>query len=154
MPRPQLNLGRQTSLGSMSASPRARSTTAATGRILSDQRSATYIAALRRLDISATLTPVETAEIVDAIHREFSDNWASVPLGIVSHCYLGAPFEAHTLALDGSIIEHYRSGEPLPGPLEEARSLTRGDTYLCIEVYSNRLVCVRQDGSVVIMGAN
>lgn len=153
MPRPRLDVGQGRHV-SLSAASRTGSSSTGTSRILSDQRSSAYLTALSRLDASVTLTPVETAEMVDAIHREFADHWATVPLGIVSHCYLGPPFEAHTLALDGSIIEHYRRGEPLPGLMEQARSLTRGDTYLCIEVYSNRLVCVRQDGSVVIMGAN
>jgi hypothetical protein len=103
------------------------------------------------LDAAATLTPAVTAEIVDEIHREFSEKWGSTPLGIVAKCYLGVPFEAHTLALDDSIIEHYERGRALPGGLEKARSLTGTDTYVAIEVYTDRLVCIRHDGTVIAL---
>jgi hypothetical protein len=117
--------------------------------VLAQPRSGRYTAALRRLDASAKLTPVETAALIDDIFHEFHERWASVPLGIVSCCYLGSPFEVHTLDADGSIIEHYAVGRPLPGGLERARQLARADTYLAIEVYPDRLLCVRADGAVV-----
>ncbi|WP_018331109.1 hypothetical protein [Actinomycetospora chiangmaiensis] len=97
---------------------------------------------------------METAAITGAINDEFTRGWSAIPVGIVSHCFLGPPFEAHTLGLEGSIIEHFRVGESLPGQLQEARPLTRTDTYLCIEVYPDRLVCVRADGTITVMGAS
>jgi hypothetical protein len=122
------------------------------GRLLTAPRSARYIDAVRRLDASATLTQVELSEVIDAIHREFADKWAAVPLGFVGHCYLGPPYEAHTLTIDHQIIEHYQRGQVLPGPLEAARTLARTEHYLAIEVYPDKLVCVRADGSVVTVG--
>ena len=128
--------------------------TAASGaQVLTAPRSARYLAAVKRLDASATLTPLELNEVVDAIHREFAEKWAAVPLGFVGHCYLGPPYEAHTLTIDHQIIEHYQRGQPLPGPLEAARTPARTEHYLAIEVYSDRLVCVRADGSVVTVGS-
>ncbi len=121
-------------------------------KVLTAPRSAGYLAAIGKLDASATLRPVELAEVIEEIHREFADKWAAVPIGFVGHCYLGPPFEAHTLTVDGQIIEHYQSGQPLPGQLEQARSLARTEHYLIIEVYQDRLVCVRTDGSVVTVG--
>ena len=125
---------------------------AAGGRLLTAPRSARYVDAVKRLDASATLTPVELSEVIDAIHREFAEKWAAVPLGFVGHCYLGPPYEAHTLTIDHQIIEHYQRGQALPGPLEAARSLARTEHYLAIEVYPDKLVCVRADGSVVTVG--
>jgi hypothetical protein len=121
-------------------------------KVLTAPRSAGYLAAIGKLDASTTLGPVELAEVIEEIHREFADKWAAVPLGFVGHCYLGPPFEAHTLTVDGQIIEHYQSGQPLPGQLEQARGLARTEHYLIIEVYQDRLVCVRADGSVVTVG--
>ena len=121
-------------------------------KVLTAPRSARYRAAIGKLDASATLRPVELADVIEEIHREFAEKWAAVPLGFVGHCYLGPPFEAHTLTVDGQIIEHYQRGQALPGQLEQARSLARTENYLIIEVYQDRLVCVRTDGSVVTVG--
>lgn len=152
MPRPRIDLGARQD-GTLSAGRRSRPAPSPTGKLLDAARSPRYLAAIGRLDASGRLSPVEITEIVDTVRREFEDRWSAVPLGIVSHCYLGSPFEAHTLTVDGSIIEHYRAGEALPGPLERARGLTRSTTYLAIEVYGDRLVCVHPDGSVTVLGA-
>jgi hypothetical protein len=121
-------------------------------KVLTTPRSSRYRAAIGKLDTSATLQPIELAEVIEEIHREFAEKWAAVPLGFVGHCYLGPPYEAHTLTVDGQIIEHYQRGQALPGQLEQARSLARTEHYLIIEVYPDRLVCVRTDGSVVTVG--
>lgn len=124
------------------------------GRVLVDNtpRSGRYLAALAKLDASANITAAELQQIVDDIHREFAERWAALPFGIVSTCYLGHPFEVHTLAPDGGIVEHYRVGQPLPGLLERARAHARSETYLAVEVYADRLVCLRTDGSTVTVG--
>jgi hypothetical protein len=123
-------------------------------RVLVDTtpRSQRYLAALSRLDASAQLTPAQLREIIDDFHREFAERWAPVPVGFVSKCFLGHPFEVHTLTPDGAILEHYRIGEPMPGPLESARKHSLSGLYLAIEVYDNRLVCVRTDGTTVTLG--
>lgn len=153
MPRPIFGRQEQAPLLRLDRAATGRSTTAPGSRVLTAPRSARYVAALRKLDAAATLTTVELAEVIDAIHREFAEKWSAVPLGFVGHCYLGPPYEAHTLTVDGQIIEHYQRGQALPGRLEEARSLARTEHYLAIEVYSDRLVCVRTDGSVVTVGS-
>lgn len=149
MPRPIVRSeGRLVAPGALQS---PRPSTRSGGRVLTTSRSARYRTAIGRLDASATLGAVELAEIADAIAREFAEQWASVPLGFVGHCYLGPPYEAHTLTIDGQIIEHYVRGQALPDRLESARSLARTEHYLVIEVYPDRLVCVRTDGSVVSM---
>jgi hypothetical protein len=114
-------------------------------------RSARYLRALRRLDASTQLAPADLGDVVDDVSREFSEKWAAEPLGIVAHCYLGRPYEVHTLTTTGSIIEHYRAGQALPSALEKARELARGDRFLCIEVYGERLVAILPDGSTALM---
>lgn len=148
MPRPLLGSQQQNARLGPAVARRVPTTA---GRLRTTPRSARYLAAVARLDAAATLLPVQIEEIVDDLHREFAETWSAVPLGFVAHCYLGAPFEAHTLTVDGAIIEHYRTGEALPGPLERARGLARSDRYGVIEVYPDRLVCVRTDGAVVTM---
>ncbi|GHH44269.1 hypothetical protein [Lentzea cavernae] len=148
MPRPLMN-NRSDSVAQLGR------TTGATGRagtkVLGGRRSARYVRSLQALDGSGKVATADVSEIVDAVHREFADQFCSTPLGIVSRCYLGAPYEVHTLAMDGSIISHYRNGEPLPHGMDRARSLAESETYLAIEVYPDRLVCVRPDGSTVLL---
>jgi hypothetical protein len=151
VPRPLF--GQQQQGVQLQRGPTVAATTAAGGKILTSPRSARYLAAIGKLDASATLTPVELSDVIDAIRREFAEKWAAVPLGFVGHCYLGPPYEAHTLTIDHQIIEHYERGQPLPGPLEAARTLARTEHYSAIEVYSDKLVCVRADGSVVTVGS-
>jgi hypothetical protein len=129
----------------------SKNSTRASGRLHDGTRSENYRKALRALDSSGRLGAVEIDGFVDDIRKEFADRYCSAPLGIVGKCYLGEPFEVHTLALDGAIIEHYRRGQALPGALERARALAESPAYLAVEVYPDRLVCARADGSIVIM---
>jgi hypothetical protein len=120
-------------------------------KVLAERRSARYLRALRALDGSGKVSTVDADELVGAVQREFAEKFCTTPLGIVSRCYLGAPYEVHTLALDGSIVAHYRAGEPLPHGMDRARSLAESERYLAIEVYPDRLMCVRPDGSTVLL---
>lgn len=151
MPRPLF--GQQQQGVRLQREPTTAVTAAPGGKLLTAPRSARYLAAIGRLDASATLTPVELSDVIDALHREFAEKWSAVPLGFVGHCYLGPPYEAHTLTIDRQIIEHYERGQALPGQLESARVLARTEHYVAIEVYSDKLVCVRADGSVVTVGS-
>ncbi|SFW92120.1 hypothetical protein SAMN04489730_8397 [Amycolatopsis australiensis] len=128
-----------------------RNSTGAGGRLHDGNRSENYRKALRALDGSGSLGAVDVDEFVDAIRKEFADRYCSIPVGIVGKCYLGEPFEVHTLALDGAILEHYHRGQVLPGGLERARALAVSPAYLAVEVYPDRMVCARADGSIVIM---
>lgn len=132
-----------------------RSVSAGT-RVLVDTapRSRRYLDSLSRLDAGTELTPADLREIVDGIREEFARRWAAFPVGFVSRCYLGHPFEVHTLMPDGGILEHYRLRQPMPGALESARKHSLSGLYLSVEVYENRLVCVRTDGTTVTLGGH
>jgi hypothetical protein len=148
--RPLIGSRQETSTAGVSRQRPARA--APGGRLLLEPRSQRFLRAVGRLDAAAQLAPVQTAAIADDVRREFDEKWAATPLGIVGCCYLGPPYDAHTLTVDGVIIEHYRQGQSLPGPLERARELARTDKYVCIEVYGDRLVAVLPDGSVATVG--
>jgi hypothetical protein len=135
--------------------PAVRPTTSkTTRRLLSAPRSRRYLEALAGLDRSGTVSRVDVDDIIDRIHREFADAWASTPLGIVARCYLGAPYEVHTLTLDGTILAHYKVGEELPAPLERARTLALSEAYLAIEVYPDRMIFIRTGGTVTVSGGD
>jgi hypothetical protein len=136
------------------AAPARQATRASGPGVLVDTspRSKRYLDSLARLDAGTSVTPAQLEEIIDGIRREFAERWAAVPVGFVSTCYLGHPFEVHTLTPDGGIVEHYQVGRSMPGPLESARKHTLTGLYLAIEVYDDRLVCVRTDGTTVTLG--
>lgn len=73
------------------------------------------------------------------------------PLGIVSKCFLGDPYEVHTLDVTGSIIEHYQRGRALPGRMEKARRLALCGHYEFIEVYEHALRAVSTNGTVATL---
>ena len=72
-------------------------------------------------------------------------------LGFVSICYLGKPYEVHTLDMTGNIIQHYKSGQSLPGGLERARGIALHGGHDYIEVYANCLRAISSDGSVAVI---
>ncbi len=122
-------------------------------RLLRKTRSKEYMDAMHRLDAGGhTHNQNKVIEIIDAIQNEFPEvDIKTFMLGIVSICYLGAPYEVHTLDITGSIIEHYKAGHPLPGGLEKARALAMRGGYEFIEVYVDCCRCVSANGSVSVV---
>jgi hypothetical protein len=73
-----------------------------------------------------------------------------LPLGIVSKCYLGHPYEVHTLDLSGSqIIKHYKTNETMEARFENARTVAKHNAYAMIEVYIDKIIIIREDGSAI-----
>ncbi len=116
------------------------------------KRSAAYMALLAKLDAGAHGINREAAHaLVDAVRAEFPElTMDQLPLGIVAKCYLGEPFEVHTLDIAGGIVTHFRRGEPMPGGLEKARSIAVNPYYAFVEVYATTVRAVRADGSVTV----
>jgi hypothetical protein len=113
------------------------------------KRSANYVKLFSSLD-QTSLTDVQGwKELMNAVQEEFgSAELASLPLGIVSKCFLGETYEVHILDLTASnIIKHFRTTEVMPSDFEKARVLALHDSYCFIEVYTDKLVLVRADGS-------
>lgn len=128
-------------------------------KILRQKRSSSYIEALHQLDAGGHMCRTEAInKLVETIKSELPEVIVTeLFLGIVSKCYLGDPFEVHTLQIAGNIIHHYKVGESLPLALEKARSMARHPSYVLIEVYSSHIVAVSQDGSaslVTVEGEN
>lgn len=106
-----------------------------------------YMKTLRRLDVPEA-GGLDVADVAQAIEGEFG-LIDTLPLGCVARCHLGPPYEVHVLDLVGRIVEHYHASAPLPAPFERARSLALDEAYVTVEVYQDRLVCLRSDGTAV-----
>lgn len=122
-------------------------------RLLRKPRSKEYMEAMRKLDVGGHVhNQNKVNEIVDAIRQEFPEvQLSGILLGLVSQCYLGVPYEVHTLDITGNIIEHFKSGQPLQGGLEKARSLAIRGGYEFIEVYVDCCRCISSNGSVSVI---
>lgn len=122
-------------------------------QLLRKKRSKRYMDAMHSLDAGGHVHNQQKVNaIIDAIRNEFPEvEISGVLLGYVSICYLGRPYEVHTLDMTGQIIEHYKAGEPLPGGLEKARGIALRGGYDFIEVYVDCCRCISSDGSVSVI---
>jgi len=112
-------------------------------------RKALYLAMLRKLD-SAEPGTVDVSDVASALETEFGIA-ETMPLGLVARCYLGPPYQVHLLDLTGRILEHYDGAQTMPPPFERARALALHGAYAAIEVYAERMVCVRPDGTTAVV---
>lgn len=113
------------------------------------KRSKAYVECILTMDVSASMDTIGMEGLLKKIQSEFGNaSLHEMPLGIVSKCFLGHPFEVHTLDLSGKqIIHHYKQGENLPDPFEKARALALHNAYVMVEVYTNKMVLIREDGT-------
>lgn len=122
-------------------------------RLLRKSRSKEYMDAIHQLDAGGHVhNKKEVNEIINTIKSEFPDvDINGILLGFVAKCYLGAPYEAHTLDLVGEIIEHYKRGETLPCGLDKAKSIALHGGYDFIEVYTDCCRAISSNGSVSVI---
>ncbi|MBN9298446.1 MAG: hypothetical protein J0I41_15685 [Filimonas sp.] len=118
-------------------------------RDLLKARSKNYLSLIAGLDAKTLSDTKGMQELINAIQKEFGTaDIASLPLGIVAKCFLGHPHEVHTLDLSGSqIIKHYKIGESLPGNFEKGRTLAKHNAYAFVEVYADKVILIREDGT-------
>lgn len=122
-------------------------------RLLRKKRSKEYLESITNLDAGGHVhNQTQVNELIDSIKKEFNElNIDGFMLGIVAPCYLGDPYEVHTLDIANSIVKHYQISEPLPKELEKARSIALRGNYEFIEVYTNYCCAVSFNGSVSII---
>jgi hypothetical protein len=159
MPRPILG----TPQGALATVTPAQPTTTArsslspaqTSQRLRQTRSRAYLAAMAGLDAGAHHADrAGRAALIEAISNEFPElGIEERPLGIVSKCFLGPPYEVHICDLAGDIIQHFETFRPMPPLYERARALAGHDAYAFIEIYADTLRAVMQDGTVAVIEA-
>ncbi|SIS85306.1 hypothetical protein [Alicyclobacillus vulcanalis] len=120
---------------------------------LDGRRSQAYVEAMSQLDMGPGVRHEELVDsLIQKIQAELPDvELAHLPLGIVAKCYLGAPYEVHTLDRVGRIIQHYKTFEPLPDSLEAARTLALHPQYAFVEVYTDVMRAVLKTGDVAVV---
>lgn len=120
---------------------------------LRTKRSKAYVEAMSCLDAGTHHADRSALDgLIKAIAEEFPDLGIDErPIGIVSRCFLGAPYEVHICDLDGSIIEHFQTYRAMPPRFEAGRTLALHPLYAFVEVYPTALRAVSQDGSVSVI---
>ncbi|PWB23618.1 hypothetical protein [Flavobacterium sp. HTF] len=113
------------------------------------KRSKKYLDLISGLDAKTLTDTKGMNELIKAIQEEFGTaELSSLPLGILSKCFLGHPYEVHTLDLSGSqIIRHYKTAETMEADFEKARSLAKHNAYAMVEIYKDKIILIREDGS-------
>lgn len=122
-------------------------------RLLRQPRSKAYMEAMHKLDAGGHVhNQAKVDSIINTIRQEFPEiELAGILLGYVSICYLGKPYEVHTLDVGGGIIEHYKAGETLPNGLEKARGIAMRGGYDFIEVYTDCCRAISSNGTVSVI---
>ena len=150
MPRQILNTKASIDIDvSRNSAPQLKSGAVTSDRVLLQKRSKNYIQALTALD-TGTLTATQGfAALVEKMKTEFGElGITEYPMGVVSKCFLGHPYEVHVLDLSGTqIINHYKRGESLPALLEKARNLALNNSYTMVEVYLTKMILINADGT-------
>ena len=120
---------------------------------LRQTRSKAYLDAMKRLDVGTHHADRSALEaLVEAIASEFPElGIEQRPLGIVSQCYLGAPYEAHICDLAGGIVEHFETFRAMPTHYQRGRGLALHPSYAFIEIYADTLRAVSIDGTVSVI---
>lgn len=113
------------------------------------KRSKKYLDLIAGLDAKTLTDTKGMDDLIKAIQEEFGTaEISSLPLGIVSKCFLGHPYEVHTLDLSGShIINHYKTNETMHADFEKARTVAMHNAYALVEVYNDKIVLIREDGT-------
>lgn len=122
-------------------------------KLLRKSRSKEYMEAIHRLDAGGHVhNQNKVNDIINTIKGEFPEvELRGILLGYVAVCYLGKPYEVHTLDITGGIIEHYKAGQTLPNGLEKARSIAMRGGYDFIEVYVDCCRAISASGAVAVI---
>jgi len=125
-------------------------------KIMLRNTSQKYMEAMKSLDAGGHVHNQEKVnELINVIREEFPEVElinSGMLIGILAKCYLGFPYEVHTLNFTlSSIIEHYKKGQSLPDGMEKARAMAARGIYEYIEVYTDYCCAVSSDGTVSII---
>ena len=115
------------------------------------RRSHAYLEFFKKLDTHLLSGTHGWDEAMTTIKEELGTaELSSLPIGLVGKCYLGHPYETHILDLSGTtILQHYKLSEAMSPEFEKARMLAKNPYYDLIEVYHDKVLALRQDGTVI-----
>lgn len=144
-----------TTMGNDSSKTQSAETKMKVDKLLRKRRSKEYVEFMEKLDAGGHCNNQHYIdEIMGMLHREFPDVidiGGGLPIGFIAKCYLGDPYEVHTVDLTGRIIYHFMKGESMPNGMENARGIAARGGYAFVEVYSDCCRAIGFDGSVSVI---
>jgi hypothetical protein len=116
---------------------------------LRQPRSKAYVEAMTRLDAGGHCC---SRDAIDALVRQINQEMPEIviesqPIGILAQCYLGSPYEVHTLDRVGQIVTHYKAGESISPLFDRGRALALHPAYAFVEIYLDKIVPVDATGT-------
>ena len=119
-------------------------------KTLFKKRSENYFKLVNKLDEGVINSTEQIQEIIDQIQKELGiPEIHQMPIGIMSKCFLGHPYEVHILDMAGNIIRHYKIGEKMEPLFEPYRRLAIHNAYATIEIYKDKVLLVKENGDIV-----
>lgn len=133
-----------------------------------EKRPQSYIEQIKNLDIEGySISEEKIKEIVETVQNAIPDLFYDEAfLGVLGKCHLGEEYDVHTLSLNNvfgidertktigygrMILKHYKRNESLPSELEKGRQLAINPNYAFVEIYSNKLIAISEDGTASIV---
>lgn len=133
-----------------------------------EKRPQNYIEQIKNLDIEGyAISEEKIKEIVETVQNSIPNLFYDETfLGVLGRCYLGADYDVHTLSLNNvlgidertntvgygrMILKHYKVDEALPPELEKGRSLAINSNYAFVEIYSDKLIAISENGTASIV---
>lgn len=136
--------------------------------VFREKRPQSYIEQIKNLDIEGySMSAEKIKNIVETVQHSVPNIvYDETFLGVLGKCYLGEGYDVHTLSLNNilgidekthsigygrMILKHYMVNEALPPELEKGRSLAINPNYVFVEIYSDKLIAISENGTASIV---
>lgn len=133
-----------------------------------EKRPQNYINLMKNLDVEGSrISENKLKELIEQLQNAVPEvAFDETFIGVLGKCHLGADYDVHTLSkklifgIDEAthqfgygrmILKHFKRGESLPDSLEKGRSLASNPSYAFVEIYTDKLIAIQEDGTTAII---
>lgn len=108
-------------------------------------------------DIAEDFLSMSPEELRKEIKLSFVEEFESLQIevksvlhGVLAKCYITG-CDCHAITSDGHILDHFKTGSPMPAELAKGRPILMqyGNKCKCVEVYNNCCRVIMNDSSVI-----
>ncbi len=113
-------------------------------------------------DVAEEFLSMSTEELREEIRLSFVEEFESLQIevqsvlhGVLAKCYITG-CDCHAITSEGYILDHFKTGGPMPAELAKGRPILKKyeDKCKCVEVYSNCCRVIMNDSSVITIDDN